>query len=103
MAASSTASTAHRDFHAQRVDWGQLLTGSARELMAVEAADETGGAQGKAVAFEAATEAMRPHFNVFDSWLAPVLAELAVKAAFGVYLSGSPRCMRARTDDRGSS
>jgi putative DNA primase/helicase len=40
-----------RDFHAQRVDWGQPLAGSARELMAVEAADETGGAQGKAVAF----------------------------------------------------
>ena len=40
-----------RDFHAQRVDWGQALTGSARELMAVEAADETAGAQHKAVAF----------------------------------------------------
>ena len=39
------------DFNAQRVDWGQPLTGSARELMAVEVADETGGAQSKAQAF----------------------------------------------------
>ena len=40
-----------RDFHAQRVDWGQALTGSARELMAVELPDEKGAAQRKAQAF----------------------------------------------------
>ena len=40
-----------RDFHAQRVDWGQPLTGSARELMAVEVADERGRAASKAAGF----------------------------------------------------
>src|SRR5262249_53159785 len=40
-----------RDFHAQRVDWGKPVTGSARELMAVELPDETAGALGKAQAF----------------------------------------------------
>jgi hypothetical protein len=40
-----------RDFRAQRVDWGQPLTGSARELMAIEVADEKRDMQGKAQAF----------------------------------------------------
>jgi hypothetical protein len=40
-----------RDFHAQTVDWGQPLTGSPRELMAVEVADETIGARSKAQSF----------------------------------------------------
>ena len=31
---------------------------------------------------EAATEAIRPYFDAFDSWLAPVLAKMAVEAAW---------------------
>src|SRR5262249_61906656 len=36
-----TAPVPGEDFYAQRVDWGQVLEGSARELMAVERPDET--------------------------------------------------------------
>jgi putative DNA primase/helicase len=39
------------DFHAQRVDWGSLLEGSARELMAVERLDETDSAVEEAEEF----------------------------------------------------
>jgi putative DNA primase/helicase len=40
-----------RDFTAQRVDWGEALEGSARELMAVEDADATGELTEKAESF----------------------------------------------------
>lgn len=39
------------DFHAQRVDWGDILEGSARELMSVEQHDETASAVDEAEVF----------------------------------------------------
>ena len=39
------------DFHAQRVDWGQPLDGSAHELMAIEAPDEEAGTLSEVRAF----------------------------------------------------
>jgi hypothetical protein len=39
------------DFNAQRVEWGQMLEGSARELMAVERPDEEAGAAEEAEEF----------------------------------------------------
>jgi len=38
-------------FNAQRVEWGEVLEGSARDLMAVEQPDETGGAATEAEVF----------------------------------------------------
>src|SRR5262249_44496454 len=45
------------DFNAQRVEWGQILEGSARELMAVERPDETASAAEDAEGF--LSEALR--------------------------------------------
>src|SRR5262249_45014432 len=39
------------DFSAQRVDWGQMLEGSARELMEIETPDDEAGAAEDARAF----------------------------------------------------
>ncbi len=39
------------DFHAQRVEWGQRLDGSAHQLMAIEAPDEEEQARGEVMAF----------------------------------------------------